>query len=93
MPIARETWSKVLNAQLLKSRVGVSFRGSLFPRGILFYLKFSVFFPWVFFQSSFYISEVVESHFNNIEQILNTIDENKGNQFALVLSSHKACSY
>ena len=79
MPIARETWSKVLNAQVLKSRVGVSFRGSLFPWGTIFYLKFSVFFLGFLLRNSFYISEVVESHFNNIEQILNTIDENKGN--------------
>ena len=42
--MAREAWPNALNAQLFNSKVGVYFRGGLFPWGFISYLKRSGFF-------------------------------------------------
>ena len=51
--MAREAWPNALNAQLFNRKVGVYFRGGLFPWGFISYLKRSeAFFPWGFLSAN-----------------------------------------
>ena len=50
MAMAREAWPNALNVQLFNSKVGVYFRGGLFPWEFISYLKWS----GIFFREGFF---------------------------------------
>ena len=72
MAMAREAWPNALNAQFFNSKVGVYFRGGLFPWGFTSYLERSgVFFRGGFFPQPHRIWRAKEKYLiNYIPKIL-----------------------